>query len=391
MPTAFSRTLRLLNADGYRGTALGILAVALLLGAWTAWCVRAQVTVREVSSTARLEVDRAVYPIQSPTAGRVAETWLAVGRQVHAGDLLVKLDTSAEQLQAGEERARLAALAPQVEALGRQIVSEQEARGAEQEASKVAAEEAAANARQAEAPASYNAIEQERLQQLHAEGLIPERDYQRGRATAQQSHFAAEREQIAVRRIQQEQRTRESDRESRIRALEAEIVRLEGAIATSRAAIVRLENEIERRVVRAPASGRLGETAALRVGAVLREGDQVAALVPDGRLIVVAQFPPAAALGRIAPGQSAVLRLDGFPWMQYGPVPATVARVASEVRDGRVRVEMTVDPSRNPRVPLQHGLPGSVEVLVERVTPAALILRTAGRMMASSRSGYGQP
>lgn len=77
--------------------------------------------------------------------------------------------------------------------------------------------------------------------------------------------------------------------------------------------------------------------------------------------------------------------------MQYGPVPATVARVASEVRDGRVRVEMTVDPSRNPRVPLQHGLPGSVEVLVERVTPAALILRTAGRMMASSRSGYGQP
>ena len=391
MQTAFSRTLRVLHADRHRGTALGISALAVLLAAWIAWCLLAQVTLREVSSMARLEVDRAVYPIQSPAAGRVTETRLAVGRQVRAGDLLVELDTSAERLQAGEERTRLAALEPQVEALRRQIASEQAAGGAEQEASQVATEEARANARQAEAPATYNAAEQERLQQLHAEGLIAERDYQRGRADAQQTHFTAEREQIAVRRIEQEQRTRESDRESRIRALETEIVRLEGAISTSRAAIERLENEIERRVVRAPASGRLGEAATLRVGAVLHEGDQVATLVPEGRLIVVAQFPPAAALGRIAPGQPAVLRLDGFPWMQYGPVTASVARVASEVRNGTVRVEMTVDAARNPRIALQHGLPGSVEVEVERVTPAALILRTAGRVASSSRSAYRQP
>jgi len=391
MQTAFSRTLRVLNADRHAGAAVAIPSIAVLLSAWTVWCVRAEVTLREVTSVARLEVDRAIYPIQSPAAGRVSETWLAVGRKVRAGDLLVALDTSAERLQAGEEQARLAGLKPQVEALRRQIASEGEARGAEREASRVAAEEARANAQQAEAPASYNAQEQERLRQLRAEGLIPERDYQRGRAAAQQANFAAERERLAVRRIQQEQRTRESDRESRIRALEAEIVQLEGTMATSRAALERLENEIARRVVRAPADGTLGETAALRVGAVLREGDRVAALVPEGRLMVVAQFPPAAALGRIAPGQPAVLRLDAFPWLQYGPVAARVARVASEVRDGTVRVEMTVDAAHSPRVPLQHGLPGSVEVQVERVTPAALILRTAGRMMASARSAYGQP
>ena len=36
-----------------------------------------------------------------------------------------------------------------------------------------------ANARQAETPAKFNAAEEERLRQLHAEGLISERDYQR--------------------------------------------------------------------------------------------------------------------------------------------------------------------------------------------------------------------
>src|SRR5204862_4061883 len=95
--------------------------------------------------------------------------------------------------------------------------------------------------------------------------------------------------------------------------------------------------------------------------------------------------PPQAALGRIAPGQQAKMRLDGFPWTEYGAVPAVVTRVASEVRDGMVRVELAIDGSQPTRIPLQHGLPGSIEVTVERIAPAALVLRTAGRMLSAPR------
>jgi membrane fusion protein (multidrug efflux system) len=304
---------------------------------------------------------------------------------VRAGETLVELDSSPERMQVSEERTRVAAIAPQVESLRRQIAAEEQSRAEERQTSRIAAEQARANARQAEAPATYNAAEIDRLQKLHEGGLIPEREFQKGRAEAQQTRYTADREQIAIKRIEQEQRTRESDRDARIRALETEIAKLEGQASSSRAAIQRLENEIDRRVVRAPVAGRLGEASALRVGAVLKEGDRVAAIVPDGRLLVVAQFPAQAALGRIAPGQRAKVRLDGFPWAQYGTVAATVARVASEIRDGSVRVELAVDDGQPSRIPLQHGLPGSVEVTVEQVTPAALILRTAGRLIASPR------
>jgi membrane fusion protein (multidrug efflux system) len=57
--------------------------------------------------------------------------------------------------------------------------------------------------------------------------------------------------------------------------------------------------------------------------------------------------------------------------------------VAGEVRDGAVRVEMTIDANSVSRIPLQHGLPGSVEIEVERATPWMLLLRHAGRMWAS--------
>ena len=141
----------------------------------------------------------------------------------------------------------------------------------------------------------------------------------------------------------------------------------------------------QRGPIRAPIGGTLAEAAVLRVGGVLKEGDKIGIIVPSGRMIVVAQFPPRAALGRLAPGQPAQLRLDGFPWMQWGAVAAKVEHVAGEVRDGSVRVELSVDSSRPTRVPLQHGLPGSVEVAVEQVSPATLLLRTAGSMVAAPR------
>ena len=74
--------------------------------------------------------------------------------------------------------------------------------------------------------------------------------------------------------------------------------------------------------------------------------------------------------------------LEGFPWTQYGAISATVASVASEVRDGRVRVELALRPNLASPIPLQHGLPGTVEVEVDRVSPAILVLRTAGQLLA---------
>src|SRR5262249_11793431 len=125
--------------------------------------------------------------------------------------------------------------------------------------------------------------------------------------------------------------------------------------------------------------GRVGEMAGLRPGSVVAEGDKLGAIVPDGRVQIVAQFPPAS-LGRIAPGQAAAMRLDGFAWTQYGAVPAVVSRVATEIRGGTIRFDLGVDQSHASKIPLGHGLPGTLEVEIGRATPAALVLRHAGRI-----------
>ena len=102
--------------------------------------------------------------------------------------------------------------------------------------------------------------------------------------------------------------------------------------------------------------------------------------MPSGGLHIVAAFLPADAFGRIHAGQPARLRLQGFPFTQYGSVHAVVSSVARELRDGRVRVELALaEPTTS--VPMQHGLPGTVEVEIEQISPIALVLRAAGRRM----------
>jgi hypothetical protein len=104
----------------------------------------------------------------------------------------------------------------------------------------------------------------------------------------------------------------------------------------------------------------------------------------DGAVHVVAELAPEDALGRIWPGQPGQLRLAAFPWTQYGTVPVEVSTIAGEAKDGRVRIELAIRPGYDARIPLAHDLPGTVEIEVERLSPAALVLRAAGRFLGSS-------
>jgi len=160
------------------------------------------------------------------------------------------------------------------------------------------------------------------------------------------------------------------------------MVRIKGELGIATVEIGRLEHEIDKLRIRAPVAGHIGEVANLRPGSVVREGENLGAVVPRGKIRLVANFPPEAAFGRISPGQPARLRLHGFPWTQYGTISAVVEAVASEIREGTVRVDLALHENPASSIPLQHGLPGTVEIEVERASPAILVLRAAGKLVA---------
>ena len=378
MASQFSRTLKSLEQDGARRWIWGLAALGLLLAAWAAWFFLARVPVLVSTGEARLEVQREPHPVESEVEGRVAAVRASLGQEVEAGQVLVELDREAQSLRADEERRRQRALGEEIAALRAQIASEERALSEGREASVRAREEAAAREREAAEAARLAETEAERLERLFAASLVPRAEIDRARAAVTARRSAAEAAAAAARRLAWTLRQEESERRAALDGLRRDLARLEGQ--HSEILLTRLRREMERRVVRAPVAGRLGELVPLRPGTVLAQGERIGTVIPRGGLRAVATFLPGEALGRIAPGQRAWMRLDGFPWTRYGTLPATVARVASEVRGGRVRVECRLDPRTPFPAALQHGLPGTVEIEVERVSPAVLVLRNAGRI-----------
>ncbi|MEO7033252.1 MAG: HlyD family efflux transporter periplasmic adaptor subunit [Polyangiaceae bacterium] len=320
----------------------------------------------------------------SPLLARVVNVHLTLGQQVVRGDILIELDSEAEELLMRRERTRAEGLQAKLAHLNAQIAAERAVSTEEEAEAQLGATEAKGLVREAEVAARVADQELSRLGQLKEAGLSPGRDLEKGQAEAELRRLSVDRLGIAAERVPQQQATRARESMVRIDRLQTDVATLDADRATLDIEVARLSYEIERRKIRAPIDGRVGEAAMIYEGYVVTEGEKLCSIVPVGDYLVVAQYPPEAAFGRIRAGQKARLRLEGFPWAEFGSVSTRVTRVAEEVRDGTVRVESRLDVGSSFRGKLEHGMPGSLEVTLERLSPLELSLRNAGQWLTTN-------
>ncbi len=400
MQVAFPRTLRSLDADRLRSSVVVVATAVTFVVAWVMWFFLAEVGVFEVTSEARIEVGGAAYIIEAPVAGRVVAVDMEVDQPVAGGHALVVLETGRETSRVAEEVARAGGLNQSLEAL--QVERQAEIEVAESARNTLVEKTATAQARLREAQAVFRLAESqlERAAGLNSKGLLSEADLEAAGVAVEERQAEVEAQASELARLVSKREQEDNEHLLRLAEIDRRLTAVRGDLSVSEEAVKRVDHDLSQRVIRSPIAGRLGEALPLRPGSVVNAGERVAVVIPDGELIVVARFPVASALGRIQPGQQARLRLDAFPWTQFGEVDAVVRRVAGETSDGRTRVELDVlEPSGRASspdgleigqlIPLQHGLSGTLVVLVERVSPANLTLRAAGRRLQSTRSSEG--
>jgi multidrug resistance efflux pump len=379
MPVAFSRTLRSVEADRSPITAIGILLTGVFAGIWIGWMVTARVSVYAVSDSSRLEADGSVRQIQALHGGRIVRMQMGLGQNVRAGDLLAELDTTLERMQAWETISQGEASSDELLKVQQEIESQRASMAHERQAAAIAIQEARTRLQEAETAAGYAALEADRKAKLHTADLASDLEVARAKAEADKQKAVVDGLRLAIDRQNEEQKVQTNEHQSRIDGLLREASRLASERRRNGLTVHRLQREIELQRVIAPVDGRIGEIAALRVGSVITAGERLGVIVPSGRLKIVALYKPATAVGRIRSGQLARIRFEGFPWAQYGTMSAKVSRVANELRDGYVRVDL--EPLPGSRIPLQHGLPGATEIELERISPATLFLRSSGEMI----------
>jgi hemolysin D len=386
MAYPFQRTLRSLN--GYESSARATVAIptVMALCGLIAWIVGARVPLLKVSTQGRIEPHNAVHRIEPPEAGRVVRSMLELDKEVGEGDMLIELDSREERLQLAQSEATSAALAHDLTFLKGQIDNKQEELGESSRADEASLGEAKAKPQEL-ISLRLLAQERERLAKESPSGALSDLEKLERRTEADELEHKIQTQSLGIVRLQREQTVRREELTAQLLQLRRERSKSEGQLNELKAAIDRLGYQIEKKNVRAAASGRLVDVVELAAGDYITQGQRLGTILASGpsHIRVRARFPKET-VGIIRPGQKAQLKLDGYPWSIYGTVPAQVSSVGTEpgiaatpeAIPGTVRVELEIQPPSDPRIVLQHGLTATVEIEVRRVSPVALLMRSIG-------------
>lgn len=372
--------MALLQADRPRGYLRVGAALALLVAAWTTWLSTARTTVYAVSEEGRLLAAGAASPVQVPVPGVIEHTSLVLGAEVKAGDVLVELDASAERLRRDEETTRAEGLRAALDSLELILEAERGLATANFRAGASRISSAATKAQVATDIAALTKQQDEAMRRLRESSLASGLEVLKSAEDLQRQRGAVSvnRAETALAAADLERSRREV--EVKLLGLKRELVDLRARIAASQAVVAQLDWEISRRTLRAPVAGTVADVAALPKGAAVSPTQLLATIVPRADMRWVAYFPPREAVGRIKPGQAARVRVDAFPWTAYGALSARVVSVGSEPREQRIRVELVLEADpKGDGIPLSHGMTGTIDVEVERLSPMRLLLRLAGQ------------
>lgn len=369
-----------------------IILVLMVAGAAIAALVPMRFT---TTSHGRLEPGR-LLRLAFPAQGRVV--WLAEPGAVEEGDLVAALDTTAEE-------EALTALAKQSALLRRQLDLEKralEAGGRQLEIDIARAERQLEHletqlekerGRLAELDleivkyqqqeksltAELRRSEEAVLASLIGQGLVTQMEMalskhraDLAKLEAAQLEMQVEREQLTRELRIKELDTQRAVREAEIASLKAAppggrtVVELEGRLAEIEAETERLEQTADAKRLRAPFGGRI-LTASASKGEIVSAGQPVCQLADDSELVfrgTVGQD----AIGDVAPGQEALLRMDVYPYLRFGHIKAEIESVETRLAPGETAVYPVAFKLDKAPFRLTPGLTGAADITVYRGT-----------------------
>lgn len=391
-----------------RGTLAVSIALCLAALLWATLTeadqvVKARGSVRPAYDAARVQVTR---------GGKVESVHFKVGSRVRAGEVMLRLEENLEAAELAKTERDLAAAREELDGLLHlgsklEIAAGSETRRAEadvevarrslaqaeedeaQRLEKSRHELETARARLGESEARW-----QRQKRLLEDGILSRDEYERLELEVRTNRNLLAVTQVALRtkgsalelagpRVKAAEEALAVSRAAGAARLEEFAVRLvtqRGRIGTLEEEVGKLRHRLEECVLRAPAEGIVVE-GDIRQGDVLEAGHLVASIATGGELRFDAWVDNSEIAG-LHEGQEARVKLDAYPFGQFGTLRARIAFLgpdATVVREdgGRarsfyeVRLRLLED-SFGPRTSLDLGMTGLVEVIRGRKSLLAL-------------------
>lgn len=352
-----------------------------------------------------------VYKIHPVELGKVTHIAIKEGQEVKAGQVLVELDN---QIAADEvERLQQTLLADQLQLSQMQGLIERTRLEAQTRAAIAEADAqsqaAAITQSQAEAATLQKMLDQlhsdaaaqearlDRIKPLVVEGALAKeqmfeveqalRDRQRtitqNQGELQKALVEAERLQAGLIQKQAEGRTALLGTEQQIQQLQVEVTQLRAKIAETQNLLLTAKAKLKQRFLYAPVSGVVLSLNVQNVGEVVQPGQTIAEMAPSNAALVLAASLPNQEAGFVKPGMPVQVKLDAYPYQDYGIIPGKVIAISPDAKlDQRLgavyRLEVALDRhsinTKNQTVKFKVGQTATADIIIRRRRIAELLL-----------------
>ncbi|WP_202386976.1 HlyD family type I secretion periplasmic adaptor subunit [Qipengyuania algicida] len=360
--------------------------------------------------------------IQPPEAGVVREILVRDGQHVKAGQPLVELDPTASkanseqarkalesaELDAARARAVLSALngkgfhftAPVGTALDIAALQEQlaEAQLADIRASAAghSAELNAATASRSEAQVEATKLTEtlplldEQLdanEKLLSRGFVPKLkviEMRRQRMAASRDRDAAlERAKQAAAQMARARTAVMASREQARVQIMGDLAKAENEARMRHDDLAKALNAVAHQRLVSPVSGTVTQLAVHTIGGVVEATKPIMVIVPDGGPLVADVMVLNKDIGFVRPGQAVALKLDAFPFTQYGTVHGRIESISSDavendklglVYSARVHLDDRALSIDGRLTQLAPGMSGVADIRIGRRTIASYIV-----------------
>jgi membrane fusion protein, multidrug efflux system len=282
--------------------ALALVLIGVGAGSWYWWTVGRFI---ESTDDAYVQSDTAV--ISPEIEGYVRAVRVVDNQAVGAGDVLVAIDDRDFKARVAAAEADLAAKAAAVQSMAGQITLQRSL-----------IDQAAAAVPRAKADLTLARQNHDRYQRLARDDFASEQRFQTATADLKKAEAGLAEAQAAL-----------ASARNQSAVLEAELTKAEAERRQAEASLELARTDLERTVIRAPEAGVIGNKG-VRVGELVRPGDQLMALVPLPQVYVVANFKETQ-LDRMRPGQPVELEVDALPDTRFeGRVESFAPATGSE-------------------------------------------------------------
>ncbi len=207
---------------------------------------------------------------------------------------------------------------------------------------------------------------------------ITEVDGKLQQAIGDRARLKAERD-----RKQSEAKQVQLSTQQEIEQLHLRQAEIRGKMQEAQAQIATAKAKKDQRYVYAPASGIVTTLNLKHSGQVVQPGESIAEISPQGKPLILSTLLPSQEAGFVKPGMTTQIKLDAFPYQDFGLVSGKVLAVSPDsktLENGSqvYRVDIALDRPhinvRGQKIELKTGQTGTAEIMTRRRRVMDLLL-----------------